>query len=103
MWAFPGKEAFDACNFTGATQLHKPVHHSYELPTGDKVDGRALFYIDGSAKNTWLYFGCSVKGHCHLGQKLQVRVGGAVVTRNTKEVDGVCPNSCVEPSLLCPP
>ena len=99
VWQLQSKAAFDKCDFTGAKLLHKAVHHSYELPSGTDIDGRALFQIPADSKGQTLYFACGVPSHCPLGQKMSVNVGQEAAPRtDTKLAKGVCAPEYV----LCP-
>merc|ERR1719478_1687626 len=60
VYLMASKAAFDACNFTGGTNLGATSPVSYTVPQSSEK----------------IYFGCEVGMHCSAGQKLAVTVGG---------------------------
>ena len=67
LWQFPNAAAYEACDFSGATEISN--------------EGPAQVFFDTARRN---YFGCHVGSHCLLGQKVVVtsKEGQAVVTAN---------------------
>ena len=72
------KTAFEACDFTGATEL-APIN------SPANTMGEASYYLPCPTPGSVLYVGCSVSTHCSMGQKLEVQVSATerVVDKST--------------------
>ena len=59
----PDKDAYDNCDFSGATQL---------VGVGDAhaSTGTAVYYLPCTTPGDTIYLSCSVGGHCQAGQRL---------------------------------
>ena len=76
VYMFADEDAFNACDFAGATELAPADVNTYTFEVTDT----------GS-----FYFGCSVGTHCSLGQKLALTVAGMFY---------MCVNSPAQPAVV---
>ncbi|CAI5462862.1 unnamed protein product [Closterium sp. Yama58-4] len=63
VWKFPTMAAYQACDYTFATQLAKPSYF-----------GKYIYTIRQVEAGTTLYFGSRVWQNCRKGQKAKIRV-----------------------------
>ena len=73
LWLMDTDAAASSCDFSQATRLVKPLHHSYDATAG----GRVLYRLPANASKKTLHFACNVATHCKAGQLLSVTVGAA--------------------------
>jgi len=72
LWLMDSQEAYDACDFSGATEL---ASTTYGGAVGqDKTDGLSNLYEAKVTSDGTLRFACEVGTHCLNGQKVVVNV-----------------------------
>ena len=72
LWLMDSQEAYDACDFSGATEL---ASTTYGGAVGqDKTDGLSNLYEAKVTSDGTLRFACEVGTHCLNGQKVVVHV-----------------------------
>jgi len=86
VWLMPSAAAADSCNFTEATRLFQPAHHS-----SDYEGGRAMYAVPETFMGATLYFACAIQGHCTTGQILPVEVAATASKADASLKAGVCP------------
>ena len=72
LWLMGSQAEYDACDFTGATELASTTHGG--AVGQDKADGLSNLYEATVAREGTLRFACQVGSHCDEGQKVVVHV-----------------------------
>ena len=75
VYLMASEDAYDSCDFTGATELV-----STSLGSGSDVTPPNLYEAVVTAAGMF-YFACQVSGHCDMGQKVAITVDTAASTQ----------------------
>lgn len=75
VWRMPSKQAFEACDFSGARELASTTHGGVAPADVDRL-GYANVYEASMNTASTTYFACQVSDHCQKGQKIAVAVSG---------------------------